>query len=63
MKEHHVYRISKAIDNPEIAGRPAVFLGYRQSIGDIRRARMAMLRHDGGSGDEFWVNPHYVVPL
>ncbi len=62
LTKEKVYRISKVVEDREIAGRAATFKGYLERQGDIRRAIMHINR-PGETVQEWFINPHYIIDL
>jgi len=62
MRTHHVYRVSKDQRLPrELRGRHVVYLGEKElPAGGGAMARVALLRDDGSSGDEYLVREHHL---
>jgi len=63
LQPNHLYRVSKIIDNPKIAGRVVHFVRYVDRHFDIRRAEVATVETGGELGARWLVNPHYIIPL
>lgn len=58
-----LYRLARTLDNPHLRGQLVIFRGWHTQPGDIRRAKMCLLKDDGGCGEEWLVNPHFVLPF
>jgi len=63
LKLHHLYKITKMADKPEIAGKVVVFKGYLERSFDIRRAIVRLLNPDGSEGEEWFVTPTILFDL
>ena len=59
---HVVYRIVDNIDYAELRGKQAVFVGWYERPGDIRRAVVRLL-NDGSTGEEYLVSAYFIIPL
>ncbi len=63
MSEHKLYRLARTIDDPLLRGKPVVFRCYIERSWDIRRALVALVNDDGSSGEEWLVDPVFVINL
>jgi hypothetical protein len=59
---HVVYRIADSIDRAELRGKQAVFIGWCERPGEIRRAVVRPV-NDGLPGEEYLVSAYFIIPL
>jgi hypothetical protein len=60
---HVVYRIADNFDYAELRGKQAVFVGWCERSGDIRRSVVRLLNDDGSTGEEYLVSAYFIIPL
>lgn len=64
LKPHFPYRVSRAIECPELAGKTVIYLRPLQRHFDVERAVVRVMAADGGcEGAEWFVRPDFILPV